>query len=379
MTINVVVNGLGTMGRYYLRAIQKEINEGKLQPGEIEVVAFNDLFPAKQLAPLLAHDSIYLGFPGIGGKEGKVEADGNDLIVNGKRIRGFAEREPSKIPFGDLGANVVYESSGAFTDLPKLPTPEEVTKNNITPNQLEEIKEKRQKLEETISKYFGSVKPGKIIYSAPTKFAEVTIVVGVNNKMYVGQYIISNASCTTNCLAPLSQALLDKFGVYKGLMTTIHAYTADQRLVDAAHKDVARSYAATLNFIPTSTGAAIAIGEVIKELKGKLNGIAIRGPVPVGSLVDLVAEFSKEVSPEEVSKVVKEAAEGYLKGALEYRKGPIVSSMVLGNPTPSVFDAKETMTVGNLAKVISYYDNVAGYTHQALKLTRLVATYKPSQ
>lgn len=337
--VKVGINGLGVIGRYLIRALEKEKLEGKLAEREVEIVAFNDLYPTEQLAPLLAHESVYLGFPG------KVQVSGKDIIVNGEKLDSSAEKDPAKLHWGERGVDIVYESSGAFTGNPGVE---------------------------------GHLEAGakKVVYSAPSDFAEKTIVIGVNDDMYKGEDIISGASCTTNCLAPLAFALYKEFGEYTGLITTIHAYTADQRLQDAPHKDPARGFAAALNFAPTSTGAAEAIGNVLPQLDGKLDGRAVRGPVSVGSIVDLVVNLSREVKAEEVNKVLQEAAEGYLKGTLEYREGPIVSTMVLGSPIPSIVDASQTRTIKDLVKVFSWYDNIAGYSHQALKLIQLVGNYK---
>ncbi len=340
--IRVGINGFGVMGRYLLRALQKDVSSGKLAPGMVEVVAVNDMYPVSQLFPLLEHDSTYLGFPG------KLETDGKDILVDGKRISMSAEKDTKQLHWADRGVDIVYESTGVFVEKPGVE---------------------------------GHFESGakKVIFSAPSGLAEMTIVMGVNDKSYSGQRLVSNASCTTNCLAPLAQALYDSFGVYTGLMTTIHAYTADQRLVDSPHKDTARAYAAALNFLPTSTGAAKAIGKVISELDGKLKGMCIRGPVPVGSIVDLVVNLSREVSPAEVNEAIQKAATGNLEGTLEYRNGPVVSTMVLGYPLPSVFDASQTITVGVMAKTMAYYDNVAGYSHQALRLVQLMGSHQPSQ
>jgi len=266
--IRVGINGFGVMGRYLLRALQKDVSSGKLAPGMVEVVAVNDMYPVSQLFPLLEHDSTYLGFPG------KLETDGKDILVDGKRISMSAEKDTKQLHWADRGVDIVYESTGVFVEKPGVE---------------------------------GHFESGakKVIFSAPSGLAEMTIVMGVNDKSYSGQRLVSNASCTTNCLAPLAQAFYDSFGVYTGLMTTIHAYTADQRLVDSPHKDTARAYAAALNFLPTSTGAAKAIGKVISELDGKLKGMCIRGPVPVGSIVDLVVNLSREVSPAEVNEAIQ--------------------------------------------------------------------------
>ncbi len=331
----VGINGFGIMGRYLVRAIQKEVNEGKLNEGDIEVVAINDLFAAEQLTPLLAHDTVYHAFPG------KVEQDGKDILINGKRIDVSAEKDPAKLNWADRGVDIVYESTGVFAKRPGVE---------------------------------GHLDSGakKVIYSVPSKFAEVTIVMGVDEDKYNGQDIVSNASCTTNCLAPLAEAMRRTYGDFDGLMTTIHAYTADQRLQDAPHSDVARAYAAAENMIPTTTGAAKAIGSVIDSLDGRLDGGALRVPIPVVSIVDLTADIGQKVSADEVNTAMKAAAEGFPAGTFEYREGPVVSSMMTGYHVPSVFDASQTKTKGNMAKVFSWYDNVAGYSHQAVKLIQLI-------
>ncbi len=359
--VRIGINGFGIIGRYSLRAIQKEIDEGKLREGEVEVVAVNDIaikdsFTVEDLAQLLKHDSVYLGFPG------RLEVRGKNLLVNGRQIAVSSERDPSNLHWEDLGVDVVYESTGAFVKKPK--TAEAKTQEAL------------RILERYLETRAGAK---KIIFSAPSDIAEITIVMGVNDKDYNGQNIVSNASCTTNCLAPLALALLNEFGTYSGLMTTIHAYTADQRLVDSPHSDIARAYAAGLNLIPTSTGAAKAIGKVIPQLAGKLNGLSVRVPVASGSLVDLVVNLSRDVTAEEVNAALKEAAAGYLEGVLEYREGPVVSSMALGSPVPCIVDGKQIMAIkderlpnGAMVKVLAYYDNVSGYSHQAVKLIRMV-------
>ncbi len=331
--VKIGINGFGVMGRYLTRAIQLEQLAGTLVKEEVEIVAVNDLFPAEQLAPLLAHDSIYRAFPG------KVEVDGKDILVDGRRIDVSAEKVPSKLNWADRGVDIVYEATGAFAKKPGVE---------------------------------GHLEAGakKVVFAVPSTFAEVTIVMGVDEDKYTGQDIVSNASCTTNCLAPLAEALRREYGEFDGLMTTIHAYTADQRLQDAPHKDVARGYAAAENMIPTTTGAAKAIGQVIDSLDGRLDGGALRIPLPVVSIVDLTADIG--TTPERVNEVMKAAAEGYLEGTFEYREGPVVSSMVIGCPIPSVFDASQTRTQGNLVKVFSWYDNVAGYSHQAIKLMQML-------
>jgi glyceraldehyde 3-phosphate dehydrogenase len=335
MVINVGVNGLGVMGRHLIRAIKKQEKDGTLSKGEIEVVAFNDLFPAEQLAPLLKFDSVYGHFDGV------VFSDGKDIRIDGKIIDGSLERDVTKLNWEKRGVDIVYESTGYFAKKPGVE---------------------------------GHLKAGakKVLISAPSNFAEKTFIMGVNSDKYNDEKIISNASCTTNCLAPLSLALYKEIGPFSGLMTTIHAYTNDQRLVDTPHEDLARAYAAALNLIPTTTGAAKAIGEVMPELDKKMNGLAIRAPVPSVSLVDLVVQFKKEVTKEEINEAVKRAAGSYLDGILNYCDGTIVSNMILGNQYSSIFDSKQTMVVGNLAKVLSWYDNVVGYSHRTVDLIKLI-------
>jgi len=337
MVVNVGVNGLGVMGRHLIRAIRQQEKDGILSEGEIEVVAFNDLYSADRLAPLLDFDSIYGKF------NGEVEAAGKDIKIDGKIIDGSAEKDVTKLNWGERGVDIVYESTGVFAKKPGVE---------------------------------GHLTAGakKVLISAPSDFAEKTFIIGVNSDKYNGEEIISNASCTTNCLAPLTLALYKEIGpIVSGLMTTIHAYTNDQRLVDMPHSDIARAYAASLNLIPTSTGAAKAIGEVMPELAGKMNGIAIRVPVPSGSLVDLTVSFEDNVTKEAINDAVKKAADSYLKGILEYRNKETVSTMILGNTYSSIFDATQTMTNGKMAKVLSWYDNVVGYSHRSVDLIKLIA------
>ncbi len=338
--VKVGINGFGIMGRGLFRAINNDVRKSLLGESEVEIMAINDIFPVEQLAPLLRHDSIYGNFGG------SVEADNENLVVNGKKIAYSMEREPSKLRWGERGVDVVYESSGVFASKPGVE---------------------------------GHLSAGakKVVISSPSDFAKKTIVMGVNDKEYNGENIISNASCTTNCLAPLALALYDSFGPYEGLMTTVHAYTQDQRLQDSPHKDIARAYAAGLNIVPTFTGAAKAIGEVIPKLKSeldgkvRLDGIAVRVPVAVGSLVDLVVNFDKaDFSREHVNNVLRLVSDGYLKGAFKYEDGPLVSSMILGERTPSVVDGSQTRVIGKTLKVMSWYDNVMGYSYQAVRLIR---------
>lgn len=334
--VRVGINGFGIMGRAFLRAIERDVREGVVKREEVEVVAINDIFPVTQLAHLLSHDSVYGSF------NGKIGVRGDNIVVNENVIDYSMERDSSKLKWDKRGVGVVYESSGVFSD-------------------------DKKGLE-------GHLEAGakRVVVSAPSDCAEKTIVMGVNDDSYKGEEIISNASCTTNCLAPLALALLNSYGSFNGLMSTVHAYTQDQRLQDSPHKDVARAYAAVLNIVPTSTGAAKAIGEVIPQLNGKLDGVAFRVPVPVGSLVDLVVSFdnSMERKRENVNQLLREIANGYLKGTLGYNEGPLVSTMILGERIPSIVDGSQTRVTGNLLKVSSWYDNVIGYSHQAVRLIK---------
>ncbi|GAA1388294.1 type I glyceraldehyde-3-phosphate dehydrogenase [Luteococcus peritonei] len=331
MTVKVGINGFGRIGRNFFRALQE-------QGADLEVVAVNDLTDTKTLAHLLKYDSI------MGRFEGEVTAGEGVITVDGKDIKVLAEKDPANLPWGDLGVDVVVESTGFFTDGEKA-------KAHIA----------------------GGAK--KVIISAPGKNVDGTFVMGVNDKDYTNEMnIISNASCTTNCLAPLAKVLNDKFGIERGIMTTIHSYTGDQRILDAPHSDLRRARAAALNMIPTKTGAAQAVALVIPELKGKFDGLAVRVPTPTGSLTDLTFVASKEVTVEEIQAAVKEAAEGELKGVLKYTEDPIVSSDIVGDPHTSIFDATETKVIGNLVKVLSWYDNEWGYSNSLVRLTSLVGS-----
>ncbi len=327
MTIRVGINGFGRIGRNYLRAIYE-------QGADVEVVAINDLTDPKSLAHLLKYDSI------AGRLDADVTYDDNAIIVDGKKIVAFAERDPSVLPWGELGVDIVIESTGFFTDA-----------------------EKAQAHIDAGAK--------KVIISAPAKNEDATFVVGVNEQDYNPETdnIISNASCTTNCLAPMAKVLDEKFGIERGLMTTVHAYTGDQRLLDAPHSDLRRARAAALNIVPTSTGAAKAVSLVLPQLKGKLDGYALRVPVPTGSVTDLSFVAEKEVSVEAVNAAIKEAAEGPLKGILVYTEAPIVSTDIVGDPASSIFDAQLTKVIGNEVKVVSWYDNEWGYSNRLVDLT----------
>ncbi len=330
MPIKVGINGFGRIGRNVVRA--------GLHNPEIEFVAANDLTDTKTLAHLLRYDSI------LGQLHEDVQAEGDCVIVGGKKIKIFAIKDPAEIDWSSLGAQVVVESTGRFTDA------------NDAKKHLR-----------------GSVK--KVIISAPAKGEDVTIVLGVNDGMYdaAKHNILSNASCTTNCLAPLVKVLNDSFGIEKGTMTTVHSYTNDQSILDFPHKDLRRARAAALNLIPTSTGAAKAIGLVVPELKGKLDGYSMRVPTPDVSVVDFVAVLKKDATTEEVNKALTTAADGPLKGILSYTSDPVVSSDMLRNPNSSIVDLELTKVLGgNLAKVVSWYDNEWGYSSRVVDLVTFV-------
>ncbi|GAA1984997.1 type I glyceraldehyde-3-phosphate dehydrogenase [Isoptericola halotolerans] len=330
MTIRVGINGFGRIGRNFYRAL---VESG----ADIEVVGVNDLTDNKTLAHLLKYDTTL-------GRFGKtVEFDEDNIIVDGTKIRALAERDPANLPWGELGADIVIESTGFFTDATK-------------------------------AKAHIDAGAKKVIISAPAKNEDATFVMGVNSDQYdsAAHHIISNASCTTNCLAPLAKALNDSIGIERGLMTTIHAYTGDQNLQDGPHGDLRRARAAAQNIVPTTTGAAKAVALVLPELKGKLDGYALRVPVITGSATDLTFEASKEVTVEEVNAAVKAAAEGPLKGVLSYVEDEIVSSDIVTDPHQSIFDAKLTKVIGNQVKVVSWYDNEWGYSNSLVSLTELV-------
>ena len=332
MTTRVGINGFGRIGRNFFRAALK-------QGADFEVVAVNDLTDTKTLAHLLKYDSI------LGRFDGEVSFTEDSLIVNGKEIKVLAQRNPADLPWGELGVEVVVESTGFFTDGEK-------------------------------AKAHIEAGAKKVVISAPAKNVDGTFVMGVNDGDYdpATMNIISNASCTTNCLAPLAKVLHENFGIERGIMTTIHSYTGDQRILDAPHKDLRRARAAALNMIPTKTGAAQAVALVLPELKGRFDGLAVRVPTPTGSLTDLTFVAEKEVSVEAIKAAVKAAAEGELKGVLEYTEDPIVSHDIVGNPHTSIFDATETKVIGNLVKVLSWYDNEWGYSNALVRLTALVGS-----
>ncbi|WP_136519884.1 MULTISPECIES: type I glyceraldehyde-3-phosphate dehydrogenase [Cellulomonas] len=330
MTIKVGINGFGRIGRNFYRAI---VASG----ADIEIVGVNDLTDNKTLAHLLKYDTVLGRFPL------SVEFDDENIIVDGKAIRALAERNPADLPWGELGADIVIESTGFFTDAEK-------------------------------AKAHIEAGAKKVIISAPAKNEDGTFVVGVNHEQYdpATQHIISNASCTTNCLAPLAKALNDSIGIERGLMTTIHAYTGDQNLQDGPHRDLRRARAAAQNIVPTSTGAAKAVSLVLPELKGKLDGYALRVPTITGSATDLTFTASREVTVDEVNAAVKAAAEGPLKGVLSYVEDEIVSSDIVTDPHQSIFDSKLTKVIGDQVKVVSWYDNEWGYSNSLVKLTEYV-------
>ncbi len=336
MAIRVGINGFGRIGRSYLRAC--------LGYEDIQVVAINDLTDTKTLAHLLKYDSVHGPFPG------EVEARDSSLVVNGKEIRVFSCKDPAEVPWGELGVELVIESTGAFTSREKA----------------------ELHLRDTVK---------RVIISAPAKNPDITIVLGVNEHMYDPERhrIISNASCTTNCLAPVVKVLNERFGIKRGYMVTVHAYTNDQRVLDLPHKDLRRARAAGINIIPTTTGAAKAIGEVLPELKGKLDGTARRVPVADGSLIDLTVVVERPpASVEEVNQAFKEASENSLKGILQYTEEPIVSQDIIGNPHSSIFDAGLTQVIGDLVHVGAWYDNEWGYSCRLRDLTLFVAQKEPA-
>jgi len=331
VTIRVGINGFGRIGRNYWRAVNAGDAEG------IEIVAANDLTDTKTLAHLLKYDTV------LGTLSEDVAVDGDAIRVGDQAVKVLAERDPAALPWRDLGVDVVIESTGRFTQAADA------------------------------GQHLGAGAK-KVIVSAPAKGEDITIVMGVNDGDYdpASHHIISNASCTTNCVAPLAKVLLDSFGIVKGLMTTIHAYTNDQVVLDFPHKDLRRARAAAANIIPTSTGAAKATALVLPELKGKLDGMAMRVPVPDGSVTDLVVQLPREVTKDEVNAAYKAAAEGALKGYLYYMTDPIVSSDIVGTPWSCTFDSALTMTFGDQVKVIGWYDNEWGYSNRLVDLTVLV-------
>ncbi|GAA0126188.1 MULTISPECIES: type I glyceraldehyde-3-phosphate dehydrogenase [Clostridium] len=331
--IKVGINGFGRIGRNFFKALINKYND------DLEVVAINDLTDADTLAHLLKYDSLYGQF------EGTVENTENEIVVNGKSIKIFAERDPHNIPWGVLGVDIVIEASGKFTDGNK-------------------------------AKAHIEAGAKKVLISAPAKNEDITIVLGVNESDYDSNNhnIISNASCTTNCLAPFAKILDREFGIVKGLMTTIHSYTNDQKILDAPHSDLRRARAAAEAMIPTTTGAAKAVSLVLPQLKGKLNGMAVRVPTPTVSITDLVCEISKNATVEEINDAFRKAAEGELKGILGYSEEPLVSIDYRGDERSSIVDGLSTMLISdNMVKVVSWYDNEWGYSNRLADLTKYVA------
>ena len=333
MATKIGINGFGRIGRLVARAILER------HPDELEVVAVNDLTDAKTNAHLFKYDTSYGIFPGA------VEAEGESLAINGREIRVFAQRDPAQVPWADVGAQIVVESTGFFADAEKAG-----------------------------AHLGGSVK--KVIISAPAKGDLLTLVLGVNDDAYdpAKHHVISNTSCTTNCIAPMVKVLNDTFGMRHGLMTTIHSYTNDQRILDFQHSDLRRARAAALNIIPTTTGAARAVGIVLPELNGKLNGIALRVPTSTVSVTDFVATLGKKTSEEEINAAFKAASEGALKGILEYCDIPLVSTDFKGNPHSCIFDASFTNVMeGDMVKVLGWYDNEWGYSCRTADLSKMLA------
>jgi len=333
VTTRIGINGFGRIGRNYFRA-------ALAQGADLEIVAVNDLTSPEALAHLFKYDS-------VGGRlKESIEVKDGNIVVNGNVVKVLAERDPANLPWGELGVDIVIESTGFFTKAAAA-----------------------QKHIDAGAK--------KVLISAPASDEDITIVMGVNHELYdnASHHIISNASCTTNCLGPLAKVVNDEFGIERGLMTTVHAYTADQNLQDGPHNDLRRARAAAINMVPTSTGAAKAIGLVLPELKGKLDGYAIRVPVPTGSATDLTVTVSRETTVEEVNAALKKAAESdALQGILTYTDAPIVSSDIVGDPASSIFDSGLTKVIGNQVKVVSWYDNEWGYSNRLVDLTELVAS-----
>jgi glyceraldehyde 3-phosphate dehydrogenase len=328
--VKVGINGFGRIGRNFLRAVIAS-------NADVEIVAVNDLTSIDTLAHLIKYDSI------LGRLNKEVSFDDSSLTIAGKKIRVFAEKDPALLPWGSVGADIVIESTGRFT-----------------------------KASDAAKHLSGGAK--KVVISAPATDEDVTLVLGVNDSAYdpAKHKIISNASCTTNCLAPMAKVIHENFGIIKGFMTTVHAYTNDQVILDFPHKDLRRARAAATNIIPTSTGAAKAIGLVLPELKGKLDGYALRVPVPTGSITDLTVEVSKETTASEINAVMKKAAEGPLKGILRYTEDPIVSADIVTDPHSSIFDAGITKVIGNQVKVASWYDNEWGYSNRLVDLMTFI-------
>jgi glyceraldehyde 3-phosphate dehydrogenase len=336
MKVRVGINGFGRIGRQAFKAMLD------FYPDDIEVVAINDLFDASMNAHLLKHDSNYGAFPGT------VVVAGDNLVVNGNELKVFAERDPAKLPWGDLGVEIVIESTGVFRDANQAVA------------------------------HINSAGAKKVIISAPAKNEDITIVLGVNEEKYdpAKHHVISNASCTTNCIAPAAKVLHESFGIVCGLMTTIHSYTNDQRVLDLPHKDLRRTRAAALNMIPTTTGAAKAVGLVMPELQGRFDGLALRIPTPTVSIVDFVAQVETAASDEEVNEAYRKAAEGPLKGILGLSMEPLVSLDYKGDTRSSIVDGLSTRTTGNIVKVLSWYDNEWGYACRLADLVNYINSKK---
>ncbi len=332
MSVKIGINGFGRIGRNYFRA-------ALAQGADLDIVAVNDLTDPKTLAHLLKYDSI------SGRLDAEVSVDGDSIVVNGKKIKVLADRDPAKLPWGELGVEIVIESTGFFTNADK-------------------------------ARAHIDAGAKKVIISAPATNEDATFVIGVNEKSYdpAAHHIISNASCTTNSLAPLAKVFNDEFGIERGLMTTVHAYTADQNLQDGPHSDLRRARAAALSIIPTSSGAAKAIGLVLPELNGKLDGYALRVPTPTGSITDLTLTTKSAVTVDAIKAAYKQAAEGYLKGILEYTEDEIVSHDIVGNPHSSIFDAGLVRVLGDQVKISAWYDNEWGFSNRMVDLTSYIAT-----
>lgn len=330
MAIKVGINGFGRIGRLVFRR--------GLELGNMEFVGINDLTDAKTLAHLAKYDSVHRKF------KGEIYAEGDSIVVNGKKIKITAEKDPANLKWGELGAEIVVESTGVFRT-------QEACEKHIT----------------------GGAK--KVVLTVPPKGdIDAMVVLGVNEEVLTGdEKVVSNASCTTNCLAPMVKVLNDKFGVEKGYMTTVHSYTNDQRILDLPHSDLRRARSAALSIIPTTTGAAKAVGKILPELKGNLDGFSLRVPTPDGSITDFVAILKKEVTVEEVNAAMKEAAEGSMKGIMEYSDEPLVSADIIGNPHSNIFDSLSTMANGKLVKVVGWYDNEWGYSCRVVDLINKIA------
>lgn len=327
MAIKLGINGFGRIGRLVMRAALAR------KAGTFDIVGINDITDANTLAYLFKYDSVHGIYPG------EVKVDGNDLVIDGERFTVFSERNPEDIPWGKLNCDLVIESTGIFRT-------QEAASRHITAG------------------------AKKVIISAPAKGdVDATVVLGVNDSILTGkEKVISNASCTTNCLAPMVKVLDEAYGVNRGFMTTVHGYTSDQRLQDAPHSDLRRARAAAINIVPTSTGAAKAVGLVLPHLKGKLDGFALRVPIPNGSITDFVVEVGKDTTPDEVNKLFSKAAAGSMKGILQFNTDPIVSSDIVGNAHSCIFDAPSTMVSGNMVKVVGFYDNEWGYSNRAVDI-----------